>query len=518
MSYTEAAPKQSQAEALEASDEMFAPSLQFVAFLAVVYLLYDLFSYSAPASAVALAVFLSASISAIALGNLYVGVVVFTVVLILSDDLSKFSPQDGGRDVTNVLTLPIGGIALINYIAIFLILLAAFLLVIRWSRYPVIWMPTASAASLFLLGLSYSLGALHGISTILSNFRGALNDLSLPIMGLGLAFVIRLSITTRQELLQFWQILLNVVAAKAVVWLIWFSVGIGFQHGTTIRPTNESGRILLVFLLIYGLLLQSRQLQLRATHRRLGLFLIATSTFLILIIASRGTWVAAASGLFLLWAISSLREKQRIALISITVGCAIIFGLLQFRPETLTTVRYFAGTLRFWQDEGMGYSQSNLIRIYEFKNIHAQLVDHNNLLLGEGPGSKFSDKYHPFPMGLRESDYPIDEILKAKFESPHTIVATILLNNGYLGLTVYFGGVLLLFLRLFQLFQLSSHPALSHLVAALFAFFPAAVYFCWTAKTNMFFGLFLGSIWVVDSLYTKPKEIRIVPTGFRLSG
>jgi hypothetical protein len=134
-----------------------------------------------------------------------------------------------------------------------------------------------------------------------------------------------------------------------------------------------------------------------------------------------------------------------------------------------------------------------VVRVYELRNIAAQIADHGNLLLGDGPGAKFSDAYYPFPFGLREgADYTLDDIIKRQFRVPHTIFASLLLVGGYGGMAIYFLIMFIVFLSAFRYYWSNDDPVFRRLLLALTIFLPIMVYSAWCAKTKMLLGITLG--------------------------
>lgn len=473
---------------------------------AIAFLAVDITSYFLPPIiGVAFALAVSLSIIVIAPISVYRSLICMIAILILSDDLGRGSSLSPGAEPTSILTVSIASISLINFVTLWIIGIGFLVAVLRWSRRPKIGMPSPVAMALIAIGALYIVGTIHGVSSVIANPRGALNDLSLPLMSLGLACILRQNLNKRQ-LMTLWGVLLSAMAAKALVWPLYFALGIGAEHGSTLRPSNESGRILLVLLLSFGFVMQSGAVHSTYRQKLLSILIAGASAFIIFITGSRGTWLAAIVASTILWLFSKVADKLKVSVLITLVAAGIILGIQTLRPDTFRTLKYFAGTIKFWENEGMGYSESNLVRIYEFKNIHAQLVDNRNLFLGEGPGSTFSDAYHQFPMPLRESDYPIEEILRRRFETPHSIIAILILNFGYVGMVGYFAAIGIIFFRLLMHWRTMVPGLQRQFLLMYLSYYPTAVYYCWTSKTNMVYGVVLGTAWIFDLGFREQRQ------------
>jgi hypothetical protein len=205
-----------------------------------------------------------------------------------------------------------------------------------------------------------------------------------------------------------------------------------------------------------------------------------------------------------LFVLGDVRQKLRWTVLALLclLGAAAVVGW--FRPETFGTLGKFADTLRFWEEGRVSSSHSTMVRVYEYKNIHAQLAAHGNSVLGDGPGAVFTDEYHPFPFGLEEYDYTVDEILARRFQNPHGLIPNLMLNTGYIGMAAFLIAMAVLYAACFMSFRATADPGLKNVLLALLAFLPAMVYNAWSPKTYMLLGILLG---IAGALAARVRDI-----------
>ena len=487
-------------------------------FLIIAYVVYDYVSYTLPQSyAVPITVSGAVLICLVAALNLRGGILLFSIALVFADDISRLDPQ-GGR-LTSILTVPVAGIAVGNLVAIVITGLALIFALLEWSRRPRYLPPlTYEDRCILVILVVYLLATLHGMRWWISNPRGVLNDLNLPFMLLGLYFVSRYSLRDFSQVRRLIMVLVLAIAAKATVWSIFFVLGIGFEFGTTIKVSNESGRILLVLLFAFGLIIQERGLGFGFSSRMLGLIMAAIAAFNLLVQAQRGPWLAAALALAVLMVLGRVGDKLRWAMSFSLAAIVVVAIILQLKPDVFDTLRYHASTLQFWNTQSAFSSQSTQIRLYEFRNINAQLWNRNNLLLGEGPGSVFSDNYHPIPFGLQAGDYTWEEQLTRRFQNPHGLLQNLMLNIGYGGLAAYLAIMALFYVSTFQTLRRAQQPDLRMVALLILAFLPAIGYYSWSPKNNFMLGLILGCIGATLANLPRASEgalrTRVLPSIF----
>jgi len=477
-----------------AAYELGAPLLSF-GILVVLFLAYDYCSYRLPPAVGRIFVLCHAgAILCVALVRVRWGLLFVLVSLIFADDIPRIADAVGGASLHSLLTVPVAGVAAGNYAVFGVCAIGAFVLLVRWSQHP--RPPKLRQADVCILGILslYVVAVLHGLPWVFSNFRGFLNDLNFPIMAGGLYLITRAYVDTPEKLARFWTALFMAAAVKTVVWAVWFLLGIGATIGTRLRVSTESGRVLLVFVLAYGLILQDKRLVACRRQRLLAVFVTIAAAFNLLFDGSRGPWVMSAYALAVLLALGRVRSKVRWFIVGCLSAALVAVGLWWVRPETYAAVGYFWSTLKFWEEGNIARSHSTMVRVYEFKNIHEQLVDHDNLILGEGPGSLFSDRYHPFPFGLQENDFLLDEVRQRQFQNPHGLLQNLILDTGYGGMTFYLCLVGLTYFWCFRVFRRLRAPPLRAIALSIIAFLPAMVYMSWSAKNNMLAGIFLGTI------------------------
>ncbi|MBI4558233.1 MAG: hypothetical protein HY706_11680 [Candidatus Hydrogenedentes bacterium] len=471
-------------------------SLRGLMLMAAVFVVYDYCAYFFPGTvALALTYFHSAAIFVVTLWDVGYGLLFLILSIVLADDISRFGPDSMPY---NLLTVPVAGIAVGNFVVLGAIALAMFFALLRWANKPkAIRMLRTDALALAIPGI-YLVATVHGLASVWANPRGAINDLNLPLMSCGLYFAVRMSLCREDKLIALWNLLMLAVAAKALVWTAWFALGLGVEFGTSLAVATESGRVLLVLLIAYGLVLQEGEAPVMRRERVLGLIVAILAGIDILVHATRMAWLETAVVCVTLLLLGRFADKVRWALLGGVCAGAVLAGVLLLRPGAFETVGHFAGTLRVWDPTMAAASHSTMVRVHEFRNIHAQMAHNSNLILGEGPGSRFTDRYHPFPFGLTETDYPFEQIRTRAFEKGHGLLQNLLLNTGYGGTAAYLACMLGFYVGCLRAYRRLQNPALKTLTLALLAFLPAIMYDSWSAKNNMLLGILLG---IVGNLY-----------------
>jgi len=475
--------------------------------LTAFFVAYDACSYFAPANVgLALTLLHAAVLIAIGLIDIRWGTCLLLASVVLADDISRLDPYGGYEGLTNLMTLSVGGVAIGNPVALAMVGIGVFVAFVRWPQRdgPVRF----TLADLCMAGVvaAFTLGALHGWRAVTGNPRSALNDLNLPIMTTGLYVLVRLHTGNTRDLMRLWNAIILATAAKSIVWLSFAFLGVGLEFGTTLRVGYDSGSTLFVLLIAYGPLLQQRTYPMRRAERWAALACATAAGGLVLITAGRMNWIFTAYALFTLVAFGRLRDKVRWLMLG-GVGIAVmVVLLLQVLPFMFQTLSALAGTLQFWDVNKLAESHSNVVRIYEFKNIHAQLLNHDNLILGDGPGSTFTDKYYPWPDTSTEGDFSYDEILQRKYKNTHSLVSNLILNIGYGGMLAFVACMAGIFLVCLRAYRRARSPALNALALSLLAFLPVMVYMSWSAKTYVLTGTFLGIAGCLGRLGLEDKE------------
>ncbi len=476
-------------------------SLRSLALCTVLFVAFDNYSYILPQPLPLLVTYAHAlAIVLVVLVNIRVGLVFLLLSLIFCADIPRIK-GDAYPPLTNLMTASLSGVTIGNYVALAAIGVAVFLALGVFMRNPQGLRLTKADACVLVIPAVYGLATLHGIGAAFENPRGALNDLNLPLMVCGLYFATRVFLSEEDWLIRLWRLIMLVVAAKVVVWSAYFVLGIGRNLGQSVITSPESGRFLTVPLLLYGLALQSGRSGLSRRHKFLPLTLSILSGFNMLVQLTRMAWLELGYGCVVMLVLGRFRDKLRWILF-VSIGALLVFGgVVLIRPQALHTIKYFASTLNVLNSGTVYGSKSTTVRIHQFKNIHAQLVYHDNLILGDGPGSTYSDRYHPFPFKLRPGmDYTWQEIWSRRFERGHGLLPNLILNTGYGGMAAYLMAMLgLNVLCLAALRRVKNSPALFPIAFTLVACFPTFVYESWSAKNNMTLGFVMG---IVACLYS----------------
>lgn len=466
--------------------------------MVALFVLVDALSYYAPNRIATAAVLgTAAALLLTTLVEIRVALIAFTVWLVLSDDISRRAPTAGDPGLVSMLTLPVGGVALANLLAVGLVAIALLAAAARWARAPRpvrVLLPDAAVAGIVAL---YLLSTLLGWPWVEDNPRGALNAWNLPIMTAGLYAAFRVTPWPPAALRLLWQALLLAVGAKALVWTGYFALGIGVPFGGIVRVGFESGRVLLVLLVAAACAAWVLRTPASLSARLLWAGLAVFAGFQIFVHAGRMEWLFAALAIVLVWLLSPARGKVRVALGVATIGLAG-FGLIaSYNPGIIDTLSYFANTLKFWDEEQVTSSRSTMVRVYEFRNIRAELAEAGRTAIGLGPGGSFTDRHHPFPFDLTEDDFSLAERMSRRFQSAHGLLQNTLLTLGIAGTALYLVALGTLYAVAVGAYRRVRMREEQALVLALIGFLPAMMYLTWSAKTNMLFGILLGIIGVI---------------------
>ncbi|HOD48532.1 MAG TPA: O-antigen ligase family protein [Candidatus Hydrogenedentes bacterium] len=475
------------------TSRLFPPVL--LGTLVAVYALYDHISYYFPPSqAAAFAYSLCALIVFLAILNVRWGLYAFLVCLVFADEISRnLWEYTGDSGVTSILTVSLGGVAVANLAALAIIAVALVAAALRFAERP--HPPALHLSDWAIVAIAglFAFATAHGIRNALANPRLAANHLNLPIMLAGMYFVVRFFFREEDNLFQLWRVLILATSAKIIGWTGLALMGKGSMFGTTLRVGFGAVWTLFVFVLLIGVVLVTHGRGVTAiTDRVIAAALILMAGALLLISAGRMLWLLTAFGFLMLVILDRLRTKVIVLAFSALCATAIVYVVALWGESMFETIGSMAGTLKIWEAHSVTASLSTMARVYEFRNIHSQLLEHNNLLLGDGPGSTFSDQYHPYPFGLSENDYSVAEQESRQFRNSHSLVTQLILQVGYLGLLVYVLCFALIYAALYAAYRHMRHPRLRLIALSLLCFLPSMVYMSWNSKSNMLLGIVVG--------------------------
>lgn len=432
----------------------------------------------------------------LAASNLRLAMNAFVFSAVLVDDISRFSfSQAASPDrLINIATVSIQGITLINYIALGLFLAALTQAArenMHGTKTPKLFAPDWCVAGVAAV---YAISALHGYHNLLNHFRVALNHLNMPIMLCLFYAAIRLHYRRTEQIAPLWNCLLLPIAAKAILWTIFALLGIGTMFGTTIRVGFGITLLLFVLLLAYALTLQNRRINMPPLDAYLVIIAAVAGAEILLITAGRMSWIFASFAILVVLVLAwrALNSKR----IAAMLVCLAVLNLavMQVAPKMFTTMGSMAGSLNFLDPNQITGSHSTLIRVYEFKNIHAELKQERNLILGKGPGGHFTDRIHPFPIHLRDADYSKTQIATRQFTKPHGLLQRLILTLGYGGMAIFTICMAGMYFSCFYAFRAAPNALSKSIALALLAFLPAIVYMTWSAKATMICGLCMGIV------------------------
>ena len=211
------------------------------------FALYDAYSYIAPDLVrTSLTLAHAFLIVAVSLVSVRWGLSFLMGSIIFADDISRLDPYGGYEGLVNIMTLPVAGVAIANLVAVAVLGIGILFAVLRWSQGKGETRLTVVDGCVLAIALTYAVAAAHGYRSLIANFRGALNDLNLPLMTCGFYLLVRAHVRGVDALARFWNVLVLTAAAKAAVWFAFAFLGIGIEFGQTLRVGYDSGATLYV--------------------------------------------------------------------------------------------------------------------------------------------------------------------------------------------------------------------------------------------------------------------------------
>lgn len=480
------------------ADDVVSPHIRpmLVGAFAALFLALDIVAYHFPDGIAFAVVLLQAAVIVFAaILNARMGLLFLTVSVLLAEDISRYREAAEAYGFTTLMSAPLLGVALGNWAALAVIAITLFFGLLRWLDKQETLRFTGPDYAMMGVLLIYVVASIHGYRHLLHSPRTALNDLNLPLMAAGLFLAVRVRFREPAALMRLFQCIIAATAAKAVVWTVYYFLDMGQEIGFSVWTSLESGRPLVVLLLLFGLVLQQRHLRLRPGQRAFALGIVLIAAFNLLVHITRMAWIEAAYGGLVLLILGRIGDKARWILAGALAAVVVIGIVLVARPDALYTIGYFASTLDVTDPDKVLGSHSTMVRIYEFRNITAQLWHNGRLLFGEGPGSSFTDSYYPFPVGLDPmSDYTWEEIQSRQFANAHGLLQNLLLNTGFGGMVAYLLCMLGVYVACFRAFFRLSSPGLQAVALALAAYLPSIIYDSWSPKNNMTLGILIAVV------------------------
>ena len=443
----------------------------------------------------------------VTVANFQLGLTFFLISIVIADDISRFLYQDlNTQELSNFMTVKIQSVTLVNYVAIGIVIIGIISSLKNRSDNLKSFRLNMTDYCVMCIAIVYAAASLHGYNNALNNIRVALHHLNMPVMLCAFYIVLRLHFSSTKQLQKLWMYFILAVSAKGIMWVLFAVTGVGSMFGGTIRVGFGIALLLLILPVSCGLILQQKNLSIRPIERITAIFTAVMAGEIILITAGRMTWIFTLYALVIIFALAwRYLNYRRVAAALI---CLIVLNLAVMRvaPMMFDTMGLMANSLNIFDADSVAGSHSTLVRIHEFKNIHAQLKDKDNLLLGEGPGGHFTDKYSPFPFQLREYDYPREQIITRKFIKPHGLLQRLMLNIGYGGMTVYLLCIFFVYLSCLLSYRCSENEIIRYIMLALLAFLPGIVYMTWSTKASMICGISFGIIGCICNIIDKSKD------------
>ena len=313
--------------------------------------------------------------------------------------------------------------------------------ILRKQRFRLIF------ADVFLFLIAYLLFS----KLLVGYFRNSIDRLFfsdlVPEFTLAISYlVIRLSLNDIKQTKNATAGTLMVVAILNLIQFVSFSYSSVNDAPQLIQPITDSYRNVSLILVFYGMASLLSRASMTSNHpffldvAFLILGLIGT-----LIYSSRGNYFFLCIGIaIILLAHFKSRGRSRL-LIRFGLFSIIVFGIFSFLNYLNPDLgRYAAFKIRSAVDVySGGYVSSFGVRYFSLLNILAEGWEHATLLFGTGAGGFFTDRFYPFTSDLLPSAaFPDDWIASGQLFKPHGAVLVLLLKVGIIGLIIYLGGLL----------------------------------------------------------------------------
>ncbi len=467
-------------------------------FFVLAYIFIDFISYRAGASGGILNAAILLVILIYALFDIKKAFFALLPFVILSDDLSK-NIYSGEKDFFSVLNFSFGSIPIFHfftYLLLFLIL-AVLIYKLIFNKNNSFRISKFIGRSVFYLILLYSAAAAIGLPNIFLFPRAYISDLS-PLLYLGTFFGLTATvIKDKKDLNMFIWILLLAISAKSFVWFVQYLIGAGYNWGTALRVTYESGKVLQILLIfVFSALLINNENK-GLTAKKFFYFLLAFIGFFnLFVFAGRMAWVTTFIGFLIFLSFLPAKLKRK-ALISAVLVTALTFtGAYLVRPEAFKVFEIMAKTIpETFSGKISDENHSSSVRILEAVNISKKLTERKTFLWGEGLGASFDFKYRTPPFSLTKGDYPEEEIISGRFFKPHNTFLNIFLKMGLIGLLLYlyiFANILVQTYKCAKFYIKDVY--LKSFSIGLACSMPLILLNNWTSKMNLIIGVLLALI------------------------
>jgi hypothetical protein len=365
---------------------------------------------------------------------------------------------------------------------------------------------------LIFMGILFGIEAILGLRHSGINIPVFISDASYYI-NMAIAYLaVRLTCRDKRSLRTLLAVLVACLIVRAGAGLLYFIVGIGEQAGANYRAVTDSIRNIFPLLVLLGMAYYARSSTFRRDRvvGRVLLFGGALGAFNVLNYASRGNILMTFVGIAVLIVLSRYSSQQQHSVfgalksfLKVVVFAVIIIGFALWfmdsvRPGSLDYLEWKLNSfLDISYDRGLS---SAATRWLEFKNIVPYLWHRGNILWGEGLGGWFVDKYYPFAEWLLGgSAYPDDWILAGRLYKPHGTQLVILLKMGIVGLVIYYGILMAIFINGIKILRRCHDPFFRIILLAVLSFLPLLLYKNFISKMQIFMGVAIGILAVIQS-------------------
>lgn len=426
------------------------------------------------------------------------GILFYISVCLLSSDTPGIT-----EELISVHTISIGNfsIMVIWTLAVFFILIY----VLVYENSSVNFEKNIFDRGIIYLGGLFTGAALIGISNLIENPRIYISDASFFINMAIAYFAVRMIFYRGRHLNTLFIFLVSCIGVRALAGVIYYILGIGAIKPHIVKPVTDSSGVLFHFLPLLAIAV----LYFRGIERSTKYILIAfaiVGTFNVLFYASRGNLILMVVSIILLGAVLKqpgqkttelFRKTKKIFFRAIVLIVTAILIMNFYRPGSINYIWYkIRSTIEI--DYSTKITSAG-VRWLEAKNITSHLWNEESIIWGEGLGGWFSDNYFPYTTNLLGGDaYPDEWILQNKLYKPHGSQLFIFLKMGIMGIIIYFGILLWIFVKGLKLSRDINHAYWRAIISASVIFLLTLYYKNFTSKLQIFFGILLA---IISNIY-----------------
>lgn len=479
-------------------------------FFVLAYLFIDFISYKAGAEGGIINAAILIIILVVSVFDIKKAFFALVPFVILSDDLSKHV-YSGEKDFFSVLNYSLGSLPIFHiftYLLLFL-LLGVLIYKFTFNKTNLFRVPRFIGRSVFYLIMLYSAAAIIGLLNLFLFPRAYISDLS-PLLYLGTFFGLTAwLIKDKKDLNIFIWLILLTVSAKSFVWFVQYLIGTGYNWGTALRVTFESGKVLQIMLIfIFSAMLINNKDKGYTARRFFYLSAAFIGFFNLFVFAGRMAWVAIFVGFIIFLTFFSAKIKKKALISAVLISVFTFTGAYLIRPDAFKVFELMAKTIpATFSGKISEENHSSSVRFLEAVNISKKLIERKSLLWGEGLGAWFDFKYRTPPFLLTKGDYSEAEIISGRFFKPHNTFLNIFLKMGLVGLFLYFYIFATILVQTYKCakFYIKENYWKSFSIGFACSM-PLILLNNWTSKMNLLIGVLLAVIMKIYSMNNAVKE------------